>query len=164
GPTLAYGCGRSYGDSCLAASDNVLVMSDMNRLLAANWQTGSIVAEAGLTLAELIRIALPLGWFPPVTPGTKYVTLGGAIANDVHGKNHHGAGTFGRHIQKLTLYRSDEGAITVTPAQRPELFAATIGGLGLTGVILTVELQLQPMASARIEERRIRFSGLDEFF
>ncbi len=163
-PALAYGCGRSYGDSCLAASDNVLVMSDMDRLLAANWQTGSIVAEAGLTLAELNRIALPLGWFPPVTPGTKYVTLGGAVANDVHGKNHHVAGTFGRHIRNLTLYRSDEGVITVGPTQRPELFAATIGGLGLTGVILTVELQLQPMASARIDERRIRFGGLDEFF
>jgi FAD/FMN-containing dehydrogenase len=163
-PALAYGCGRSYGDSCLAVSDQVLVMSGMNHLLSANWQSGVVVAEAGLTLAELIRVALPKGWFPPVTPGTKFVTLGGAVANDVHGKNHHVMGTFGRYVKRLTLYRSNEGVITASPTERPEVFAATLGGLGLTGVILTVDLQMRPVASARIEERRLRFGGLDEFF
>jgi FAD/FMN-containing dehydrogenase len=162
--TLAYGCGRSYGDSCLAVSDRVLSMCDMNRIVAADWARGIIVAEAGLTLAELIRLALPRGWFPPVVPGTKFVTLGGAVANDVHGKNHHVMGTFGRHVRSLTLYRSDAGVITATSHEQAELFAATIGGLGLTGVILTVELQLRPVRSARIEERRVRFRGLDEFF
>ncbi|MEQ1528586.1 MAG: FAD-binding protein, partial [Methylococcales bacterium] len=96
GTTLAYGCGRSYGDSCLAVSDHVLGMSGMDRILAADWNSGIIFAQAGLTLAELIRIALPQGWFPCVTPGTKFVSLGGAVANDVHGKNHHVMGTFGR--------------------------------------------------------------------
>jgi FAD/FMN-containing dehydrogenase len=163
-PALGFGCGRSYGDSCLAVSDHVLVMSGMNRLLSANWQTGSIVAEAGLTLAELTRIALPRGWFPPVTPGTKFITLGGAVANDVHGKNHHVMGTFGRHVKSLTLFRSTEGVVAASLVERPEVFAATLGGLGLTGIILTIELQLRPVTSSRIDERRIRFGSLDEFF
>ncbi|HZO21737.1 MAG TPA: FAD-binding oxidoreductase, partial [Steroidobacteraceae bacterium] len=153
-----------YGDACLAVSDHVLMMTNMNRILAADWQSGRIVAEAGLTLAELIEVALPRGWFPPVTPGTKFITLGGAVANDVHGKNHHVMGTFGRHVGSLTLYRTDTGASTISRTQAPELFAATIAGLGLTGVILSVELQLRPVSSARIQERRIRFRGLDEFF
>ena len=162
--TLAYGCGRSYGDACLAVSDQVLVMSGMDRFIHADWDTGVVVAQAGLTLAELIRIALPRGWFPPVTPGTQFVTLGGAVANDVHGKNHHVMGTFGRHLRSLTLHRSTEGVVTVSPTQRPELFAATVGGLGLSGIILSVELQLMPVRSTSIEQRNIRFDGLDEYF
>jgi FAD/FMN-containing dehydrogenase len=161
---LAYGCGRSYGDSCLAASDHVLAMHGLDRVVAADWETGLFCAEAGLTLAELIRIALPRGWFLPVTPGTKFVTLGGAVANDVHGKNHHVMGTFGRHVRRLSLYRSDEGVVECSPAQRGELFAATVGGLGLTGIIVKVELQLRRIASGEIEQHCIRFGGLDEFF
>lgn len=161
---LAYGCGRSYGDSCLAQSNQVLAMTGMGRLLAADWQKGLILAEAGMTLAELIRIALPRGWFLPVTPGTKFVTLGGAVANDVHGKNHHRMGTIGRHIGRLLLHRSDEGLVECSIEQRPELFAATVGGLGLTGIILAVELQLRPIVSSKIEQTTIRFNSLDEFF
>ncbi|CAN5250991.1 FAD-binding oxidoreductase [soil metagenome] len=161
---LAYGCGRSYGDSCLAQSDHVLSMSSMNHLIAADWDTGLIVVEAGLTLAELTAIVLPRGWFLPVTPGTKFVTLGGAVANDVHGKNHHVMGTFGCHVKRLSLYRSGEGNVVCSPAERPELFAATVGGLGLTGVILAVELQLRPVLSNVIEQRTIRFESLNEFF
>jgi len=163
-PVLAYGCGRSYGDSCMAVSDHVLVMSAMNRILSADWSTGVVVAEAGLTLADLIRVVLPRGWFLSVTPGTKFVTLGGAVANDVHGKNHHVMGTFGRHVRKLTLHRSTEGTVTVSPVERPELFAATVGGLGLTGVILTVEIQLRPVTSSDVEQSSIRFECLNEFF
>jgi FAD/FMN-containing dehydrogenase len=117
---LAYGCGRSYGDSCMAVSNNVLAMCGMNRLIAADWHAGVIVAEAGLTLAELIGIALPRGWFLNVTPGTKFVTLGGAVANDVHGKNHHVAGTFGRHVRSLSLHRSTEGTVTASREERPD--------------------------------------------
>ncbi len=120
-PVLAYGCGRSYGDSCLAVSDEVLVMSGFSRIVSADWNNGIIVAEAGLTIAELIRVALPRGWFPPVTPGTKMVTLGGAVANDVHGKNHHVMGTFGRHVRRLTLYRSDEGVISASTGDVAEI-------------------------------------------
>src|SRR5437763_5185384 len=144
-PTLAYGCGRSYGDSCLAVSDEVLMMSGLSRLISADWSTGAIVAEAGLTIAELIRIALPQGWSPPVTPGTKFVTLGGAVANDVHGQNHHVRGTFGRHVDGIVLLRSDHGRLACSRAENAELFEATIGGLGLTGVIERVRLRLVPI-------------------
>lgn len=162
--TLAFGCGRSYGDSCLAQSGHVLAMQHMDRVLVADWETGVVLAQAGLTLAELIRIALPRGWFLPVTPGTKFVTLGGAVANDVHGKNHHVMGTFGRHVGSLQIFRTDEGVTQCSPSQRPELFAATVGGLGLTGVILAVELQLRRVDSSEIEQHSIKFGGLDEFF
>jgi FAD/FMN-containing dehydrogenase len=163
-PVLAYGCGRSYGDSCMAVSDHVLVMDRMNRILAADWTTGLIVAEAGLTLDELIRVALPRGWFLSVTPGTKFVTLGGAVANDVHGKNHHVMGTFGCHVKSLTLHRTAEGTVSVSRVERSELFAATVGGLGLTGVILTVELQLRRVDSSDVEQCSTRFGSVDEFF
>lgn len=162
--SLAYGCGRSYGDSCLAESGHVLSMQNMDRVLVVDWETGVVLAQAGLTLAELIRIALPRGWFLPVTPGTKFVTLGGAVANDVHGKNHHVMGTFGRHVRQLTIFRTNEGISQCSPTQRPDLFAATLGGLGLTGVIVAVELQLRRVVSSEIEQRSIRFGGFDEFF
>lgn len=161
---LAYGCGRSYGDSCLAVSDKILVTRGMDRILAVDWESGVILAQSGLTLAALIRIALPHGWFLPVTPGTKYVTLGGAVANDVHGKNHHIMGTFGRHVRRLVVYRTDEGVVECSSSLRPDLFGATISGLGLTGVILAVELQLRHVSSSEIEQRSIRFSGLNDFF
>jgi FAD/FMN-containing dehydrogenase len=164
GAALAFGCGRSYGDSCLAESNHVLETTGMNRLLSADWETGVITAEAGLTLSELTQISLPQGWFLAVTPGTEFVTLGGAVANDVHGKNHHINGTFGCHISHLSLYRSDEGLVECSATQRPELFAATIGGLGLTGIILTVTLQLRRVTSNEVDQLCIRFANLDEFF
>ena len=163
-PALAYGCGRSYGDSCMAVSDQVLAMRSMNRLISADWSTGVVVAEAGLTLADLIQVAVPRGWFLRVTPGTKFVTLGGAVANDVHGKNHHVAGTFGCHVRRLTLHRTAEGTVAASRTERSELFAATIGGLGLTGIILTVELQLRAVTSSEIQQSSIRFRSLDEFY
>jgi FAD/FMN-containing dehydrogenase len=164
GRTLAYGCGRSYGDSCLAESDRVIAMRGLDRFIEADWNTGVVFAQAGVTLAELIDVALLRGWFLPVTPGTKFVTLGGAVANDVHGKNHHVMGTFGRHVRRIVLERSDRGKVICTPAQNADLFAATIGGLGLTGIIQAVELQLRPVSSGMIAQRSIRFGALDEFF
>jgi FAD/FMN-containing dehydrogenase len=122
GGALPFGCGRSYGDSCLAQSDHVLAMRGMDRLLTADWEAGVVWAEAGLTLEELIRVALPLGWFLPVTPGTKFVTLGGAVANDVHGKNHHVAGTFGCHVRQLVVHRSDEGIVECVPRRSEQTF------------------------------------------
>jgi FAD/FMN-containing dehydrogenase len=163
-PTLPFGMGRSYGDSCLAVSDHVLVTRGMDRLIAADWESGVMRAQAGLTLAALIELALPRGWFPQVTPGTKFVTLGGAVANDVHGKSHHVTGTFGRHVRRIRLLRSDEGLVECSPTVRPELFAATVGGLGLTGIILDVELQLRRVTSSDIVQRSICFGNLDEFF
>jgi len=140
--SLPYGMGRSYGDSCLAASNQVIMTQGMDRILAVDWKKGLILAQAGLSFADIIQIALPRGWFLPVTPGTKYVSLGGAVANDVHGKNHHAMGTFGQHVLRVFLYRSDEGMLECSRQIRPDLFAATIGGLGLTGIIVAVEFQI----------------------
>ncbi len=161
--TLPFGNGRSYGDSCLAASDHVLQIRPLDRFLKADWQTGVIVAEAGVTLAEIAALALPQGWFLPVSPGTQFATLGGAIANDVHGKNHHRRGTFGRYVRHFGLTRSN-GHHDCSPTENADLFAATIGGLGLTGVIEWVELALMPVRSARVDSVSVRFANLAEFF
>lgn len=164
GSTLPFGAGLSYGDSCLASSDQVLHTVAMDRFLAADWQAGVLRAQCGITLSEILAQAIPRGWFLPVSPGTKMVTLGGAVANDVHGKNHHRRGTLGCHVRSLGLWRSDAGLMICSPTEHSELFAATIGGMGLTGVILWVELQLVPIASSEILCRSQRFENLDEFF
>lgn len=164
GTTLAYGNGRSYGDSCLAASDHVVHMQPLDRFISADWQTGVVRAEAGATLDDVLQLAVPRGWMLPVTPGTKYVTLGGAVANDVHGKNHHVRGTFGRHVRRFALLRSEREPLECSPEENAEWFAASIGGIGLTGVIAWVEIQLMPIRSSRVSVTSIRFGNLDEFF
>jgi FAD/FMN-containing dehydrogenase len=136
----------------------------MDHFISADWQTGIVVTEAGVTLEELLRAAIPRGWFVPVTPGTKYVTVGGAIANDVHGKNHHRRGTFGMHVLRFGLLRSDAGRMTCSPAEGADLYNATIGGLGLTGVIEWAEIQLVPIRSSQLDQVTQRFDSLDEFF
>ncbi|MES2823709.1 MAG: FAD-binding oxidoreductase [Pseudomonadota bacterium] len=160
---LPYGNGRSYGDSCLANSNNVLNMRTLNRFISVDWKLGLITAEAGVTLEEILSVSIPNGWFLPATPGTKFVTLGGAIANDVHGKNHHVRGTFGCHIKKFGLIRSASPLIECSPQVHTELFNATIGGLGLTGVVAWAQLQLIPIDSSLITTRTIRFESLAEF-
>ncbi|MFR0692307.1 FAD-dependent oxidoreductase [Enterobacterales bacterium AE_CKDN230030158-1A_HGKHYDSX7] len=163
--TLPYGNGRSYGDSCLAYSGELLQTRQLDRMINANWETGLVRMEAGVTLAELLAVAIPRGWFLPVTPGTKFVTLGGAVANDVHGKNHHVRGTFGRHLQRFALVRSDQQTTLICSAtENADLFRASIGGLGLTGVIAWVELQLMPITSSQIDGITVRFDSLSEFF
>jgi FAD/FMN-containing dehydrogenase len=164
GSTLPYGNGRSYGDSCLAASDQVLHMRTLNRFIEVDWQQGTVLAEAGVTLAEILAIAIPQGWFLSVTPGTQFVTLGGAIANDVHGKNHHLRGTFGNHVRRFGLLRNGEELLTCAPSDHPELYAATLGGLGLTGVITWAEIQLIPIRASQIDSSVVRFDNLAEFF
>jgi len=160
---LAVGMGRSYGDSCLLNGGTLLAMTGMNRVLAFDQATGSLTAEAGLTLGEILEFAVPRGYFLPVTPGTKYVTLGGAIANDIHGKNHHVAGTFGNHITMFELVRSDGSRRLCSPTENPEWFSATIGGLGLTGVIAWAQLRLRPIVSRMIDYVGVQFHGIDEF-
>ena len=120
GTLLPFGNGRSYGDSCLAASDQVLHMRPLDRFIAANWETGLIRAEAGVTLDELLALAIPKGWFLPVTPGTQFVTLGGALANDVHGKNHHVRGTLGCHVPRFGLIRSDQPPLVCSRQENAE--------------------------------------------
>lgn len=161
---LPYGNGRSYGDSCLNNGGALLDMRGLNRILGFDRCTGILRCEAGVLLADILRLVVPMGWFFPVTPGTRFVTVGGAIANDVHGKNHHRTGTFGQHILRLALQRSDLGTVMCSPEINSELFSATIGGLGLTGAILWAELQLRPIVNAGVYSETIRFSNLDEFF
>lgn len=159
---LAVGLGRSYGDSCLNADGRLIDMSRLDRLIAFDPATGVLRAESGLSLNALLRFCVPRGWFVPVTPGTRFVTLGGAVANDVHGKNHHSAGTFGRHVRGLRLRRSD-GASEIGPAENTEVFEATVGGLGLTGILEWVELALTPIRSSFLQVETLPFAGLDEF-
>jgi FAD/FMN-containing dehydrogenase len=160
---LPVGMGRSYGDVCLLKDGNLLLTTGMNRLIDFDPETGLLTAEAGATLAQILDFAVPRGFFLPVTPGTKYVTLGGAIANDIHGKNHHVAGTFGRHITAFELVRSDGTRKLCSPAENPDFYAATIGGLGLTGVITWATLRLKPIVSRLIDYEGIQFHGIDEF-
>ena len=160
---LAVGMGRSYGDVCLLQNGTLLRTPNLDRLISFDGQTGLLRCEAGVTLAEILDFAVPRGWFLPVSPGTKYVTAGGAIANDIHGKNHHVAGTFGCHITCFELVRSDGTQLLCSPTQNADWYAATIGGMGLTGMITWAELQMRPIVSRRIRLQSTKFVGLDEF-
>jgi FAD/FMN-containing dehydrogenase len=163
GTTLPFGNGRSYGDSCLAATDHVLALRGLDRFVSVDWDKGILCAEAGVTLGEVLALSVPRGWMLAVTPGTQFVTLGGALANDVHGKNHHVRGTFGRHVRRFSLLRSDSGPIECAPDEHAALFHASIGGLGLTGIVEWVEIQLMPIRSSRLSTRSLPFGSLDEF-
>ncbi len=163
-PVLAYGKGRSYGDSCLNDGGVLLDTSGLDRFIRFDPDSGILRCEAGVTLQSVLRLILPAKWFLPVTPGTQFVTVGGAIANDVHGKNHHRAGSFGCHVHSFELLRSDRGKVLCSREQNEDLFEATIGGLGLTGLILWVEFQLKRVPGPWIDSEQIHFSGLEEFF
>lgn len=162
--SLCYGLGRSYGDVCLNEGGRLVLTDLLDRFISFDQANGVVRAEAGLTLDRLLRVAVPKGWFLPVTPGTKFVTLGGAVANDVHGKNHEREGTFGSHVRALGLARSTGDILTLSQAENSDLFAATIGGLGLTGIIVWVELQLAPISSAFIEMETLPVDDLASFF
>ena len=144
------GLGRSYGDPAVPAchGGTVILGDGLDRLLAFDETTGDLTAEAGVTLEDIIGVFQPRGWFLPTTPGTKFVTLGGAVAADVHGKNHHVDGPFSTHVRKLTLLTPDGRQHTLSPEQKPRWFWATIGGMGLTGLILSVTLRLRRVPSA----------------
>jgi len=161
---LPYAYGRSYGDSCLNDGGALLDVTGLDRLIAFDQSSGLLRCEPGVTLAAILALVVPRGWFLPVLPGTRWVSVGGAIANDIHGKNHHRAGTFGCHVTQFELLRSTGERLICSPDQNAELFRATIGGLGLTGLILWAEIQLKAVSGPGIALERIRFSGLDEFF
>lgn len=164
GALLAYGNGRAYGDTCQNSAGMLLDMRARNRVLAFEADTGLLRAEAGVMLADIIDVAGPHGWFPAVVPGTRFVTLGGAVANDIHGKNHHRRGSFGCHVEGLTLLRSDGTLHECRRDRDSELFRATIGGMGLTGLILEVTIRLMKVGSADVEERVTPFASLEEYF
>ena len=162
-PGLAFGNGRSYGDVCLAANQRLLDMSNLDRVISIDLQQGLIRAEAGISLYRLLTILVPNGWFLPVVPGTGHATLGGAIANDVHGKNHHRDGTFGCHIERIALWREGQ-LLECSPNENTPLFQATIGGLGLTGYIVWADIRLKPISTDQIDSITHRFHNLDDFF
>ncbi|MCZ6620230.1 MAG: FAD-binding oxidoreductase, partial [Gammaproteobacteria bacterium] len=160
---LPYGNGRSYGDVCLNNGGTLLVTRAIRRLLDADWERGVVRCQAGMTIGELNSASLPHGWLVPVTPGTQLVTLGGALANDVHGKNHHGAGSFGSHIRCFELLRSDGSTRICSATENAEFFFGTIGGLGLTGLVSWVELALKLVPGPFLAVETIRYADLDEF-
>lgn len=164
GHVLPFGNGRSYGDSNLNEGGALLLGRQLDRFIEFDPASGRLRCEAGVLLEEIIRLVLPQGWFLPVTPGTQFVTVGGAIANDVHGKNHHVAGSFGNHVAGFEVLRSDGARLWCSPDENPQLFAATIGGLGLTGLITWAELRLRRVANPWMDSETVRFSNLGEFF
>ena len=161
---LASGLGRSYGDVGLNPGGVLWQATGLDKFIAFDDASGRLLCEAGVSLRDIQRMALARGWMLPVTPGTQFVTVGGAIANDVHGKNHHAAGTFGDHVRRLTLLRTDGTRIACGPALEPAWFAATVGGAGLTGVITQAELQLRKVAGPWLDTETIPYDTLDEFF
>jgi FAD/FMN-containing dehydrogenase len=164
GEKLGIGLRRSYGDSCLNSGGGLIDATGLDRLIAFDSGAGRLRAEAGASISEALQVIVPRGWFLPTTPGTRFVTLGGAVANDVHGKNHHRAGSFGSSVAALGLIRGDGRRLTLTPETEPDLFRATIGGLGLTGFIEWVELRLAPIPSAVLDVEIAPFESFVEFW
>lgn len=159
---IARGLGRSYGDSSLNSQGGVMLQTRRNRFLSFDEETGILECEAGLSIAEILDHLLPRGWFLLTTPGTKFVTIGGAVAADVHGKNHHVDGSFAKCVLGFLLLTADGTVVDCSPEQTPELFWSTIGGMGLTGVILQVRLQLRRVDSAYVRMTCRRTANLDQ--
>lgn len=164
GGFLPFGNGKSYGDTCHNDRGRLIDMRQNDQLISFDPASGILTAQAGMLLSTIIAIAAPHGYFLQVTPGTRFVTLGGAIANDVHGKNHHRRGTFGCHVERFDLLKSDGSVIECSPTTNSPLFAATIGGLGLTGIILSASIRLMKVNSLDVVECIQKFANLDAYF
>ncbi len=164
GPYLGTGLGRSYGDSALISGGTAVSALGLKRILHFDPHAGVLRAEAGLSLYEILEFLIPHGFFLPVVPGTQYVTLAGAVANDIHGKNHHRYGNFGHGVRCFELVKSSGERFICSREKNSELFFATLGGLGLTGFITWVEIQLPRIASSLIDQEIIPYSTLDEYF
>lgn len=161
---LPRGQGRSYGDSCLNDGGVLLSTRLLDRFINFDKTHGILRCEAGITLKDILMVIVPAGWFLPVTPGTQWVSLGGAIAHDVHGKNHPTAGTLGCYVRCFELLRSDGQRYLCSPTENVELFSATIGGIGLTGLITWAEIQLKPIAQASLSVDRTVFNNIPALF
>lgn len=161
---LPYAFGKSYGDSCLNKNGYLIDTKGLSKFIEFDKKNGIFRCEAGVSLASILDFIVPQGWFLAVTPGTKYISVAGAVANDVHGKNHHNSGTFGCQTTRFELVRSNGYKIICSPTQNHDLFSATIGGLGLTGLITWVEFKLKPCLSPFIIMESIKFDSIDEFF
>lgn len=154
-PLIARGLGRSYGDASLTEG-LTMDMTELHHFIAFDREHGKIKVQAGISLQQILDVIVPEGWFLPVTPGTQYCTIGGCIASDVHGKNHHLHGSFSNFVHQFEILTRDGEVMHCSANENPELFLATCGGMGLTGIILTVELTLLPIETAYITERRKR--------
>ncbi len=159
---IARGRGRAYGDAALNAGQGVVSTERLDRFLAFDEETGLLHCEAGVTLPEIIDLLLPRGWFFPVTPGTKHISVGGAVAADVHGKNHHRDGSIGGFLRELTVRLADGERVVCAPSIRPDLFHATVGGMGLTGIVLDAKIQLKPVETAWVRSVTTRTGDIDE--
>lgn len=164
GSGLAHGMGRSYGDVALNPGGTLWLTSPQDRMISWDGATGELTCEAGVLLRDIQQTFVPRGWMLPVTPGTQIVTVGGAIANDVHGKNHHARGSFGDHVRAIELLRTDGAHIRCGPEQHADWFAATVGGMGLTGVITRATLRLVRVPSAWLDTETLPYASLDAFF
>ena len=153
------GLGRSYGDAAQCSGGLTIDTAGLSRMGELDESSGTIEVGGGVSLHDLMRTIIPAGWFVAVTPGTRYVTVGGAIAADVHGKNHHRDGSFARHVVRMTVV-TPVGAFTVSPEHDPELFWATAGGMGLTGVVVSATLRLIPIETSWIQVDSQRFTRL----
>lgn len=160
---IARGMGRSYGAAAQNAGGHVLLMHD--RCLGAPFgleeSTGVLRAPAGMSLDDILRHTVPRGWFVPVTPGTRFVTVGGAIASDIHGKNHHVDGSFGKHVLSMRVLLSSGEVVEISPTRRPDWFWATVGGMGLTGLVIDADIQMIRVGSARMRVETERLASLD---
>ncbi len=161
---LVRGLGRSYGDAAQNAGGLVLRLLGSAHQAVLDPAAGTVTVPAGVNLDDLLRVIVPRGWFVPVTPGTRFVTIGGAVASDIHGKNHHVEGSFGNHVTSLTLLLADGSQVVVGPDQRPDLFWATVGGMGLTGVILDATIRLLPIETSRMSVDTTRIPDLEALF
>ncbi|MFA6903703.1 MAG: FAD-binding oxidoreductase [Gallionellaceae bacterium] len=161
---IARGQGRSYGDASLNENGRVILTERLDRMLSLDVQQGILKAEAGVTLAEILPVIVKQGWFLPVTPGTKYVSLGGCVAADVHGKNHHHDGGFGDHVLGIDLIMADGSHKTCSASENAEIFWATVGGMGLTGIISEVTLKLIPIQTAKMMVSQHAANNLEHLF
>jgi FAD/FMN-containing dehydrogenase len=161
---IARGQGRSYGDAALNENGRVLLTERVNRLLDFDVENGILRAEAGATLEDILEVIVPKDWFLPVTPGTKFVSLGGCVAADVHGKNHHHDGSFGNHVVSIKLVQDDGSHMTCSASENSELFWATVGGMGLTGIIGEVTLKLIQIPTPCMMVRHYRAENLEQLF
>ena len=161
---IPHGNGRSYSDVALNPDGAVLRTRSLDHFIAFDAEAGTLECEGGVLLSDILALIVPQGWFLPVVPGTRFVTVGGAIANDVHGKNHHVAGTFGHHLRWLELLRSDGSRVRCSQTENAEWFAATIGGLGLTGLIVSAGIALVRISNPFMLTQASRFESLDAFW
>lgn len=161
---LIRGLGRSYGDAAQNGGGLVLLLAGSPHDTLLDPRRGTVTAPAGLSIDELLRVIVPRGWFVPVTPGTRFVTIGGAVASDIHGKNHHVDGSFGNHVEQLTMLLADGSTVVASPREQSDLFWATVGGMGLTGAIIDVTVRLLPIETSRMSVDTSRVADLDSLF